>query len=156
MDKLVKTDYENLIRLAWGKYDPEWTVARAKKERYGDEKNKEIEKIKAEKSQVELEEPNENSQKHEEEQLPGEEFIEEESWVFTDEQLDEHSDEQVEEEVQEKIFTLETLPENMEKIQSLMNILKHHEGDITVYILWKERKVSEVWLQNLKMLFPSS
>jgi len=27
---------------------------------------------------VELEEPNENSQKHEEEQLPGEEFIEEE------------------------------------------------------------------------------
>ena len=44
----------------------------------------------------------------------------------------------------------------MEKIQSLMNILKHHEGDTTVYILWKERKVSEVWLQNLKMLFPSS
>lgn len=156
LDKLVKTDYENLIRLAWGKYDPEWTVARAKKERYGDEKNKEIEKIKAEKSQVELEESNENSQKHEEEQLPGEEFIEEEAWVFADEQLDEHGDEQVEEELEEKTFTLETLPENMEKIQSLMNILKHHEGDITVYILWKERKVSEVWLQNLKMLFPSS
>jgi len=28
---------------------------------------------------VELEEPNENSQKHEEERLPGEEFIEEEA-----------------------------------------------------------------------------
>ncbi|MFC2696297.1 MAG: hypothetical protein ACFN4U_04660, partial [Candidatus Absconditicoccaceae bacterium] len=156
LDKLVKTDYENLIRLAGGKYDPEWTVARAKKERYGDEKNKEIEKIKAEKSQVELEESNENSQKHEEEQLPGEEFIEEEAGLFTDEQVDEHGDEQVDEELEEKTFTLETLPENMEKIQSLMNILKHHEGDITVYILGKERKVSEVGLQNLKMLFPSS
>ena len=119
-------------------------------------KNKEIEKIKAEKSQVELEESNENSQKHEEEQLPGEEFIEEEAWLFTDEQVDEHGDEQVDEELEEKTFTLETLPENMEKIQSLMNILKHNEGNITVYILWKERKVSEVWLQNLKMLFPSS
>ncbi|MFC2495545.1 MAG: hypothetical protein ACFNWZ_05095, partial [Candidatus Absconditicoccaceae bacterium] len=102
------------------------------------------------------EESNENSQKHEEEQLPGEEFIEEEAGVFADEQLDEHGDEEVDEELEEKTFTLETLPENMEKIQSLMNILKHNEGDITVYILGKERKVSEVGLQNLKMLFPSS
>lgn len=49
LDKIVKTDYPSLKKLAGGRFDPEWTVARAKKERYGEDKQKEIEKIKAEK-----------------------------------------------------------------------------------------------------------
>lgn len=48
IDKIVKTDYETLMRLAGGKFDPERTVVRAKKERYGQQKAQEIEKIKAE------------------------------------------------------------------------------------------------------------
>lgn len=52
LDKLITTDYESLVLLAGGKFDPERTVARAKKERYGQERSEEIEKIKSEKITV--------------------------------------------------------------------------------------------------------
>ena len=48
IDKLVKTSYEKLKKLAGGRFDPERTVVRAKKERYGDIKKQELERIKAE------------------------------------------------------------------------------------------------------------
>lgn len=47
IDKIVKTDYERLLKLAGGRFDPSRTVIRAKKERYGDQKQQEIQKIKS-------------------------------------------------------------------------------------------------------------
>ena len=77
LDKIVKTDYMTLMKLAGGKFDPEWTVARAKKERYGDQKKQEIEKIKAEKPANPVAAPKLTDE--EENEVPGAEelFIEE-------------------------------------------------------------------------------
>lgn len=47
IDKIVKTDYETLVKLAGTKYDLERSVIRAKKERYGEQQHQEVEKIKA-------------------------------------------------------------------------------------------------------------
>lgn len=49
INKIVKTSYEALQKMAGSSFDPSWTVARAKKERYGELIIQEIEKIKEEK-----------------------------------------------------------------------------------------------------------
>ena len=49
INKIVKTSYEALQKMAGSSFDPNWTVARAKKERYGELIIQEIEKIKEEK-----------------------------------------------------------------------------------------------------------
>ena len=78
LDKIVKTDYPTLKQLAGGRYDPEWTVARAKKERYGEEQQKEIEKIKSEKpEEIKTKEPNFDNEESEENHSPEEIFPEE-------------------------------------------------------------------------------
>lgn len=52
-----------------------------------------------------------------------------------------------------EIFTLTTLPDNLEKIQLLADILKNHEGEFSVLILNQEKKVSEEGLSLLKANF---
>lgn len=52
-----------------------------------------------------------------------------------------------------EIFTLTTLPDNLEKIQLLADILKNHEGEFSVLILTQEKKVSEEGLNLLKANF---
>lgn len=52
-----------------------------------------------------------------------------------------------------EIFTLTTLPDNLEKIQLLADILKNHEGEFSVLILNQEKKVSEEGLNLLKANF---
>ena len=71
LDKIIKTDYETLIKLAGSKYDPEWTVVRAKKERYGEEKSKQIEKIKSESvdSAIQEQKPSRHSHENDEESI---------------------------------------------------------------------------------------
>ena len=39
-----------------------------------------------------------------------------------------------------EIFTLTTLPDNLEKIQLLADILKNHEGEFSVLILNQKKK----------------
>ena len=109
LDKIIKTDYETLIKLAGSRYDPEWTVVRAKKERYGEEKSKQIEKIKSESADSTIQEQKPSRYSHEngdesiEEGLNSEEMNPEE--IFADneseeeenlEQLDQEDDETVE------------------------------------------------------------
>ena len=109
LDKIIKTDYETLIKLAGSRYDPEWTVVRAKKERYGEEKSKQIEKIKAESvdSTIQEQKPSRHSRENDdesiEEGLSSEEMNPEE--IFADneaeeeenlEQLDQEDDETLE------------------------------------------------------------
>jgi hypothetical protein len=53
----------------------------------------------------------------------------------------------------QEIFTLTTLPDNLEKIQLLADILKNHEGEFSVLILNQEKKVSEEGLNLLKANF---
>lgn len=157
LDKIIKTDYDTLIKLAGGKYDPEWTVARAKKERYGDQKNEEIEKIRSEALKPipakqdpldEDEEPsNEIKDNTEQEVSPWEEQEEEE--ILGAEEVSNLSSE---EETQE-VFTLTTLPDNLEKIQLLADILKTYQWDISVLILGQEKKVNEEGLRHLQVNF---
>lgn len=47
IDKIIKTTYDKLLKLAGGRFDPSRTVIRAKKERYWDQKQQEINKIKS-------------------------------------------------------------------------------------------------------------
>ena len=157
LDKIIKTDYETLVKLAGGKYDPEWTVARAKKERYGDQKHEEIEKIKAEslvddaikkvvRAHEEEELPNEVEEAPLEEIFPEEENENEE--VISEQVCDTQNENETHE-----IFTLTILPDNLEKIQLLADILKNHEGEFSVLILNQEKKVSEEGLSLLKANF---
>ncbi len=89
LDKIVKTDYPTLKQLAGGRYDPEWTVARAKKERYGEEQQKEIEKIKSEKpEEIKAKEPNFDNEEIEENRSHEEIFPEE---SYEEENLDNES-----------------------------------------------------------------
>jgi hypothetical protein len=60
LDKMIRTDYVTLKRLAWDRFDPEWTVARAKKERYWDQKQSEINKLRIE--EIKNEEQTEKSE----------------------------------------------------------------------------------------------
>ena len=157
LDKIIKTDYETLVKLAGGKYDPEWTVARAKKERYGDQKHEEIEKIKAESRADDA--IKKVIRPHEEEELPNadeeapleEIFPEEEN--ENEEVISEQTCDTSNENETHEIFTLTTLPDNLEKIQLLADILKNHEGEFSVLILNQEKKVSEEGLSLLKANF---
>ena len=109
LDKIIKTDYETLIKLAGSRYDPEWTVVRAKKERYGEEKSKQIEKIKSESadSTIQEQKPSRHSREDEEERIeeelssegmnPGEIFPDNETEEEENlEQLDQEDDETLE------------------------------------------------------------
>lgn len=109
LDKIIKTDYETLIKLAGSKYDPEWTVVRAKKERYGEEKSKQIEKIKSESvdSAIQEQKPSRHSHENDEERIeeklsseemnPGEIFPDNETEEEENlEQLDQEDDETLE------------------------------------------------------------
>ena len=93
LDKIIKTDYETLIKLAGSRYDPEWTVVRAKKERYGEEKSKQIEKIKSESADSTIQEQKPSRHSHEddeesiEEGLSSEEMNPEE--IFADNEAEE-------------------------------------------------------------------
>ena len=93
----------------------------------------------------------------EEEELPNE--VEEAPLeeIFPEEENEEVISQQAcdslnENETQE-IFTLTTLPDNLEKIQLLADILKNHEGEFSVLILNQEKKVSEEGLNLLKANF---
>ena len=109
LDKIIKTDYETLIKLAGSRYDPEWTVVRAKKERYGEEKSKQIEKIKSESadSAIQEQKPSRHSHEDDEERIeaefsseemnPGEIFADNETEEEENlEQLDQEDDEMLE------------------------------------------------------------
>ncbi len=172
LDKIVKTDYPTLKQLAGGRYDPEWTVARAKKERYGEEQQKEIEKIKSEKpEEIKAKEPNFDNEEIEENRSHEEIFPEE---SYEEENLDNEStwEENLDNEITweeirdwiaeesfseegeiEEVFTLTTLPENIEKISLLAEILRDNEGKISVLILGQEKKINEIGLAKLKELF---
>lgn len=155
LDKIIKTDYETLVKLAGGKYDPEWTVARAKKERYGDQKHEEIEKIKAESlvddSIKKIVKPQEEEELPDEiEEAPLEEIFPEEE---NEEVISQQACDSLNENETQEIFTLTTLPDNLEKIQLLADILKNHEGEFSVLILNQEKKVSEEGLNLLKANF---
>lgn len=228
IDKIVKTEYEILQKLAGGKYDPERTVARAKRERYWDQKSQEIQKIKAEQltadiltSQQIAADPDlalDQDQQHfewevnvldldqredeiaeggEDFESNGGEFEEDEAFdeqdSFDEEDQENEADEadEADEEnedlhisrqealdiVQEETFSwtlqgakekslsvendsqqagtfsLVSLPESMEKIHLLMDVLQNYPGDISIQILGKEKKISEDWLQKLRSSF---
>ena len=102
LDKIIKTDYETLIKLAGSRYAPEWTVVRAKKERYGEEKSKQIEKIKSESTDSTIQEQKPSRHSHEnddesiEEGLSSEEMNPEE--IFADNEAEEENLEQLDQE----------------------------------------------------------
>ena len=182
LDKIIKTDYETLIKLAGSKYDPEWTVVRAKKERYGEEKSKQIEKIKSESvdSAIQEQKPSRHSHENDEERIeeelnseemnPGEIFPDNETEEEENlEQLDQEDDEtlEIDEENDEdqnseplwpttpdqEPFCITSLPDNLESIQLLADILKNQLGDIPVMIMGKERLVNDYGLQILREHF---
>lgn len=185
LDKIIKTDYEMLIKLAGSRYDPEWTVVRAKKERYGEEKSKQIEKIKSESvdSAIQEQKPSRHSHENDDERIE-EEFSSEEmnpEEIFADneaeeeenlEQLDQEDDATLEisdennkdDEDQnseplwpttpdQETFCISSLPDNLESIQLLADILKNQPGDIPVMIMGKERLVNDYGLQILREHF---
>ena len=175
LDKMVKTDYETLKHLAGTRFDPERTVARAKKERYWDKKEKEIESIKKElieeqkkKEESTFDEPQYQETQWEisQEMMADENFPEE--WMIDEEEILQEEERQQEESLsqtatpdqdillpqapEEEIFSIKELPDSFEKIWIIADVLKNYTGDITVLIAWQEKKVNEVWLEKLKAL----
>jgi hypothetical protein len=116
LDKIIKTDYETLIKLAGSRYDPEWTVVRAKKERYGEEESKQIEKIKSESvdSAIQEQKPSRHSHENDEERIEEELSSEEMNpgEFFADNETEE--EENLEQLDQEDDATLEISEENDE------------------------------------------
>lgn len=53
----------------------------------------------------------------------------------------------------EEVFTLTQLPDDLEKIQLLAEILKQELGEIPVLIIGKEYQVNEKGLECLKLNF---
>ena len=180
IDKLVKTSYEKLKKLAGWRFDPERTVVRAKKERYGDIKKQELERIKAEiqtpvvekKQDIEISSDDfeENPVELLDEVLPSdyeEEIIEnedafvqenetmseeEEDWEFD---LDTSSEQEVLDD-QEWVSWEETLsrdlPESLDQIKKLIAIIKVHPGSIEITLGGKSYKISEQGLQEIQDL----
>jgi hypothetical protein len=165
LDKMIRTDYVTLKRLAWDRFDPEWTVARAKKERYWDQKQSEINKLKIEEIKNEEQtEKSENWTEHLNEKQMEQELVADEDfpneWSFDIEDVEnefevwgeESSEDNSVEEESEETFRLKELPDSFEKINQLATILKNYPWDITVYIVDQEKKVNEEWLNLLKEL----
>ena len=187
IDKLIKTSYEKLKKIAWWRFDPDRTVVRAKKERYGDIKKQELEKIKAEiQTSTDVQTLNqdswtfspdefedilpENSNDYETETVIDEEVFDEE--VFDDsENMDEISEVEYtkepanQEEIRQdscKEISLEAqsssldyirqMPENMEKIQKLILILKNHQWLIEIMLGGKKYQISEQGIAEIQKL----
>ena len=180
IDKLVKTSYEKLKKLAGGRFDPERTVVRAKKERYGDIKKQELERIKAEiqtpvvekKQDIEIlsDDFEENPAELLDEVLPSdyeEEIIENENAfvqeneiiIEEDENSEFESDASSEQEVlEDQEWTSweqklsRDLPESLDQIKKLIAIIKVHPGSIEITLGEKSYKISEQWLQEIQDL----
>jgi DNA polymerase III alpha subunit len=172
LDKMVRTDYETLKRLAWDRFDPEWTVVRAKKERYWDQKQNEIQKIKTEEvkkentNKQEEKEYEQISEKNSEQELVADENFPEE-WSFDEESVEnefdtwgediqqeneEETEETPVEEEKDEVFSIKELPDSFDKINQIANILKNYPWDISVFITDKEKKVNAEGLELLKKL----
>ena len=173
LDKMVRTDYDTLKRLAWDRFDPEWTVVRAKKERYWEQKQSEINKIKTEEvkkentsKQEEKEYEQLNEKQAEQELVANEDFPEE--WSFDEENVETEFDsgedeidntsedinnttENTPKEEEEK-FSIKELPDSFDKINQIASILQNYPWEISVMIANKEKKVSKEWLELLKQL----
>ena len=172
LDKMVRTDYETLKHLAWDRFDPEWTVVRAKKERYWDQKQNEIQKIKTEEvkkentNKQEEKEYEQISEKNSEQELVADENFPEE-WSFDEESVEnefdtwgedlqqeneEETEETPDEEEKDEVFSIKELPDSFDKINQIANILKNYPWDISVFITDKEKKVNAEGLELLKKL----
>ena len=160
IDKLIKTDYETLKSLAWSRYDPEWTVERAKHERYWINQEQEIEQIKA--ALVEEVKKNTSLTQNLEKDIDDNDFDEK----LTDNEVDDNfledqnNNEVLEEDIsvepqstEEKVFSINRLPDSLEKINTLTDVLKNYPWDITIIVMGNEKKVNATWLQRLKKVF---
>ena len=173
LDKMVRTDYDTLKRLAWDRFDPEWTVVRAKKERYWEQKQSEINKIKTEEvkkentsKQEEKEYEQLNEKQAEQELVANEDFPEE--WSFDEENVETEFDSGEDEidntsedinnttgntpKEEEENFSIKELPDSFDKINQIASILQNYPWEISVIIANKEKKVSKEWLELLKQL----
>ena len=187
IDKLIKTSYEKLKKIAWWRFDPERTVVRAKKERYGDIKKQELEKIKAEiQTSANEHTPSqdswtfspdefedilpENSNDYETETVIDEEVFDEE-FLDDGEKMDAISEvgepkvSADQEEIRQdscKELSSETqsssldyirqMPENMEKIQKLILILKNNQWLIEITLGGKKYQISEQGIAEIQKL----
>ena len=169
LDKMVKTDYPTLKSLAGWKFDPEWTVVRAKKERYWDKKNQ-IKTIGEESWKwVSDNIPILSQQEKIEEDILGDEVFQQDTVVdeafsenFTGDVVAEDDWENMSEdslhpeeselEPKDEPFSIKDLPDSFEKINIIATVLKNYPWDILVYIAWQEKRVSEEWLEKLKSL----
>jgi len=160
IDKLIKTDYETLKSLAWSRYDPEWTVERAKHERYWINQEQEIEQIKA--ALVEEVKKNTSLTQNLAKDIDDNDFDEK----LTDNEVDDNfledqnNNEVLEEDIsvepqstEEKVFSINRLPDSLEKINTLTDVLKNYPWDITIIVMGNEKKVNATWLQRLKKVF---
>ena len=167
LDKMVNTDYLTLKRLAWDRFDPEWTVQRAKKERYWDQKESEIKKIMSEEINKETENEKEvdsdnehiNEKEVEQEMMANEDFPEE--WSFDVDEVENEFIEWWENPVEEEnhtsnqkneVFSIEELPDSFEKINQIATILRNYPWEISIYVTGQEKKINEEWLNLLKQL----
>lgn len=201
IDKIIKTEYETLTKLAGGKFDPERTVVRAKKERYWEQKTQEIEKIKSEQVQISpawsqsdsnpdeeiddaqmqldnelLQEENYDADEFDEQKQKPEISVNNNANSLDPEETDrweaiieatEKQSSKAEPETKDIIsapivsnegkqnfaFELKSLPENLEKITLLTEVLKEYPGEITILILGEKKKINKNGLNLLKTHF---
>ena len=164
LDKMIKTDYPTLKHLAGARFDPEWTVVRAKKERYWDKQQQELKTLKEEAlKELDNEEKikeQENGVESGDERNITQEMMADEN--FPEEWGDEEMIDMVEPletkeieedlEPQDEPFSIKDLPDSFEKINEIATILKNYPWDIIVYITDQEKRVNEEWLEKLKNL----
>ena len=154
MDKMVITDRETLIKLAWWAYDPEMTVTKAKGLRIWEVKRELLEEVEEEETnEKEISNVNEEST---------------DSWEVIDtqenNQIEENYDEDTEEENEEQDSTTNTsewqkeritqfdIPNTTWEMNQLKEILNNHPWDIKVQIWLFDKSVSPEWFEKLKAL----
>jgi len=159
-DKLIKTNREILIKNAWWSYDPEMTVTKAKWLRLWEVKMELLEAsdIDMPKSKVESAEemwedfiPDTNSWAQITDDLSWSDV--DDQWNFEElSQADEApmDTDAVSEPVQE-LFDFE-IPNNLQAMHELKNILTQYQWDIKVNIWWIEKWVSQEWLEKIRVL----
>lgn len=153
LSKIIKTSHDMLKGLAGSAFDPEDTVVKVKQARYGEQKQLELEKVKAEGWKTEAESGTIDEGDEDVIKIWGEEIeigIEEESLGPDDTVLEEVSidTEKVWEISGEFLHTLEDL-------HQVMDIIKASPGNISLQVLGKEIFVSEEGVEKLKEFIDS-
>jgi len=123
IEKIIRTSHSKLIKQAWGKYDPNMTVTKARKMRRSSKKQNEIITIAPES------EPKQTCPKIKEE-------VKKEKWK------NKNSTENIKFQI----------PESIQKINQILSIIKSNPWNINIFMWSKEFQVNNKWIENIKQL----